>query len=150
MKQEFNQYLLSIGMTDSLIQRVESLFKIASSFVKSPIEDIFVTDLIDGEGKRIYLNLWFFAGSIWMEAKNFLTVIDIDQAILEENIKYWRVQMADYTFESANEKSRLSIDVNTDQLIICQFKATKENCDSLKALFIKRIVTPFIARNSGA
>ncbi len=139
MKKEFIQYILTIGMTDSLIHRVEELYNLYSRITDKLPDDIFVSEYIDKEGARHYENLWFFSGRYWMEAKNFLTKIDFDQANFEDYIRYWEVTASDYDFSRANDKSRLSVIVQTDIDLEAEFKASKENCDFLKTILLKRI-----------
>ncbi len=138
MKKEFLQYLATVGMTESLIHRVEEIHKIYLSILGQESEDIFVTDFLDQEGIRHYDSLWFFSNAYWMEAKNFLANYDLDYARIGDSVTYWQIQMTDYDFVKANEKSRISINVSSKSGIKCTFRGSKENCDFLKDIFLKR------------
>jgi hypothetical protein len=139
MDEKFYIYMRVIGLTDSLIKRVEQIFAFYSEIIKIKIDDIFITDYIDKEGARHYENLWFFSKDVWMEAKNFVTTDNFDMAILKGPLKYWRVEKTDYDFLKVTEKSRLLIESSINEDIESSFKAARENCDFLKQVFLTRI-----------
>ncbi len=58
MKDEFLEYLESIGMTKTLCKRVETIYAFYTEICPDEITDIFITDYIKEDGTREYQNLW--------------------------------------------------------------------------------------------
>jgi hypothetical protein len=75
-----------------------------------------------------------------MEAKNFVIQDNFDIAELPNHVTYCRIEKTEYDFINANDKSRLFIHVNTDRGVTCEFKASKENCDFLRKIFLNRLL----------
>jgi hypothetical protein len=141
MNMEFVAYLKAIGMTDILKQRVETIYDFYRKVCPEEIIDIFVTDFLNGDGGREYENLWFFSQSYTMEAKRFVSRDNFDMTPIRERIIYWSVEKQDYDFEKSTDKSKLHIQVNIDVDQIGDLKASKENCDYLKVIFQKYILS---------
>ena len=143
MKKEFIDYLESIGITSALQERIETIHEAYAQICTDEIKDIFVTDYIKGDGEREYVNLWFFSDNNCMEAKNFISADDLDITPLK-GIFYVRLLKTDYDFKKASEKSRLSVTClfgETTDSISGEFKASKENCDYLRNLIRKYLVS---------
>ncbi len=140
MKEEYSSYLKQIGITDLFYDRAKEVYEFYEKLYPEAIQDIFVTDYIDSEGKRQYENLWFFTSTMALEAKQFLTVDNFDSAPLKKKVKRWQVSRTEYTFTKATKKSRVSIRVELDFGNDCEFKASQDNCDYLRDIFIKHIV----------
>jgi hypothetical protein len=143
MKKQFSDYITAIGLTESLVKRVETIYDFYANLLKIDIEDIFVTDFIDKEGVRHYQNLWFFSKNYWMEAKGFVSSDNFDSMNIVSVIVYWVIEKTEYDFVKATEKSRLSINVHPSvfELPSTDFKASRENCDFLRDLFLKHIIS---------
>lgn len=54
MKQEFQEYLKSIGLTQTAIQKIETLYEYAKEICPDEIQDMFVTDYFQEDGSRMY------------------------------------------------------------------------------------------------
>lgn len=141
MKQEFVDYLESIGIkAGSLFDQIESIYEFYSEMCPDEIEDIFVTDYIDSEGKGEYENMWFFSGRYLMEAKGFAAgKDDFDIAPIKDRVERCAIQKQDYDFKEATDKSRLHLLFNLDTGAIADFKASKENCDALRDIILKHV-----------
>jgi len=140
MNNDFTAYLKTIGMTDILIKRVESIYNFYQGVSPEEITSIFVTDFIKEDGGREYENLWFFSKSNMMEAKGFISRDDFDMSPMLKHIIYWNVKKQDYDFQKATVKSRLHITIIVVYENIADFKASKDNCDYLKDIFQKHIL----------
>jgi hypothetical protein len=105
------------------------------------IDDVFVEDYIKEDATREYQDLWFFSKRYCLEAKNFLTQIDIDITPIKNRITYWTVTAQDFDFKKASDKSRLLLEFNLVQGVQGNLKAAKGNCDSLQAI-INQYVKP--------
>jgi len=140
MKEEFIKYLESIGLTETLCKRIETIYEFYKDVCPDEIADIFVTDYITEDGSREYENLWFFSEKYAMEAKQFITKDDFDITPIKNRIHYCRIQKWDYDFKKATEKSRLYLRCDQDTGMSCEFKASKENCDYLKDIILNYIL----------
>lgn len=142
MKTEFYSYLESIGLTDVSVKRIQEICQFYENILHrldDEIQDIFVTDFISKDETRQYENLWFFSKKYFMEAKLFLTQDDFDIAP-SVKIRYIDIKKQDYDFVKANEKSRLYIDYRFPYPSGGSFKASKNNCDYLKEIYLKHIL----------
>ena len=143
MRKEFIEYLESIGVTKPIQERIETIHADCVEICKDEMRDIFVTDYIKAEGEREYENVWFFSDNSVMEGKNFIRADDIDITPLK-GLFYVRFQKTDYDLKKATDKSRLLVTClfgeNTNS-IRGEFKASKENCDYLKKIILKYMVS---------
>src|SRR5690242_6989921 len=78
----FKEYLVGIDLTPPLIERVEKIHTECKKLGLDVDSDIFVTEIVDGEGKRNYQSLWLFGPEIGVEAKNFIGEDNYDQVRL--------------------------------------------------------------------
>ena len=131
MKEEYSSYLKQIGITGLFYNRAKEVYEFYEKLYPGAVQDVFVTDYIDSEGKRQYENLWFFTSTLAMEAKQFLTEDNFDSAPFKKKVKLWQVNRTEYNFEKASAKSRLSIRVELEYGNDCEFKASQDNCDYL-------------------
>jgi hypothetical protein len=140
MKKDFTDYLESIGITDPIIKRIEEICqfheRILTEGLKEEIVDIFVTDYILKDGTRQYENLWLFSKNYVMEAKLFIKQDDFDISPYVKLIDYLAIKKESYDFIKFNEKSKLYIEY-VSKTNSGEFKATKENCDYLRNIYLK-------------
>lgn len=88
----------------------------------------------------MFENLWFFTENYAMEAKQFPLQDNFDMLVFYKRITYWNIQKQDYDFKKATDKSRLYLHFKVDTLTEGSLKASKENCDYLKEIFLKYIL----------
>lgn len=141
MKKDFAQYLNGIGIVDLFYERAELVLQFYENLYPNEIEDLFVSEYIDNEGKRQYESLWFFSSRLAMEAKYFLAGDNFDATPVLERIKYWGLQKTEFDFENPTEKSRLTIEFSLVQNISGSLKASKEHCNHLYYIFKKYILS---------
>jgi len=140
MKEEFKKYLESIGITEALSNRIETIYEFYREICPDEITNIFVTDYIKEDGTRENENLWFFSQKYAMEAKLFIEKDDFDISPIRNRIYYWIVQKQNYDFKKAGEKSRLYLKFSLDTGVSGELKASKENCDYLRNIIREYIV----------
>ncbi len=139
MTKEFLKYLDSIDMRASL-ERIGDIYKFYKGISPYEITDIFVSVNIKNDGSREYENLKFFSEKYIMEAKQFLTNDNFDNTPIKNRIVHWELKKEYYDFIYAREKSKLYLNITLDTGAKCDFKASRENCDHLRDIFIKHIV----------
>ena len=140
MKEQFTEYLKSIGMSDVLIRRVETIHEFYRNIHPEEITGIFVTDFIKGDGNKEYESLWFFSKTHIMEAKLFISKDEFDMTPIQKKVTYWKIEKQDYDFVKATEKSRVNLQISFRNPIHGTLKASKENCDFFKDVFLKHIM----------
>lgn len=145
MKDEFLEYLESIGMTKTLCKRVETIYAFYTEICPDEIVDIFVTDYIKEDGTREYENLWFVSPKCCMEAHRFITKDHFDMDVIQGKIYSWEIEKQDYDFEKATAKSRLHLTFHMPHDRAGDLKAAKENCDHLKNIILKYVVPNIFA-----
>lgn len=140
MKKEFKKYLKSIGISNTLKKRIEEIYNFYQKVCSEEITTIFVTDYIKKDGTREYENLWFFSKKYAMEAKRFIGEDDFDMMQTQNRIHYWKIKKNNYDFEKPEEKSRLHLHIGLIHDLSGNFKASKENCDYLKKIFLEYVI----------
>lgn len=148
MKAEWATYLESIGIQELFLKRVEKVFDFYQKVYSDQIEDIFVSEYIDEDGNRQYESMWLFSTTSAMEAKNFLQEDNFDSTSLRKQVKYWSIKKTEYDFTKATTKSRMVLNFGLLSGISGLLKASKENCDPLKSLFMKYILPNAIENQS--
>jgi len=131
MEKKILAYLKDIGLTKELVDRVESLYTSYQSISSEEITDLFITDYLTKERKRIYENLWFFSENYIMEAKQFISQDNLDIAPNKKNIIYFQVEKKDYDLKKASEKSRINLNIRFGAILRGDLKASEKNCDYL-------------------
>jgi hypothetical protein len=144
MKEQFIAYLKSIGMEELLIERVAEIYQFYDNLLNTNLNDeildIFITDYITKEETREYENAWFFSKKYFMEARLFINEDDFDVNTISKELYYLRIKKENYDFLKSNEKSRLYIKFHAYQKGTGEIKASKENCDYLKKIYIKYLL----------
>ncbi len=140
MKEEFARYLDQLGMAQPFQNRIQEIVDFYEKYCSKGIADIFVSEYVDSDGKRQFENLWVFDDECFYEAKEFLTRDVYDLLRIKNRIEYWEMDKTEYDFEKASEKSRMSITVQTSYPTGGYFKASQENCDALRDIFVKHFI----------
>ena len=139
---KFIPYLKEIDIvTRALLKRIEYVYDLCSDMSPEKIEDIFVTDYIKADGTREYENLWFFSENYCLEAKKFLTQLNLDITSIKNRIIYWTVTAQEFDFKKASANSRLNLGFKTIQEIRGELKSAKNNCVYLQTIINKYVKT---------
>jgi len=140
MKTEWKTYLETIGIQGGFLKRVQKVLDFYQQVYPKQVEDVFVTEYFDKEGNRQYQNVWLFSSESVMEAKQFLTGDDFDSAPLRRQVRYWNIKKIKYNFRKASTESRMLLDFRLATGDRCELKASRENCDFLKDIFLKHVL----------
>lgn len=140
---KFNDYLKTIGMSNTLRDKVETIFNFYTEICKMEIKDLFVTDFFTSDGVRQYQNLWFFSDNSLMEAHDFVTTDKFDASPVSCNITRWELTKSDYDFYVTTDKSKLKIYIRFNVDTYGELNAAKENCAYLLKIFEKYILSNF-------
>jgi hypothetical protein len=137
MKAEFVAYLDSLEATDQVLTRVETILNFYKDLCPEDILDIFISEYIKKDGNREYQSLWLFSKRFMMEAKNFLIQDDFDIAPINNFVTYGDIQKNEYDFNTTSEGSRLFFKFSITDVVNGELKASKGNCNFLKAIILK-------------
>lgn len=144
MKEEFIKYLNAIGITtESLHKRIEQIYKECLEVCPEEIDDIFVEEYIKDDGSREIENVDFFSENYQFSANNFLTKDNYNLVRLKNKVILIKIHKQNYDLNKATEKSRINIHVTLEGMLGGDLKASKENCDYLKDIFIKYVKPNF-------
>lgn len=140
MKKKWRDYLKAIGFKKPYIDQASKVLEFYEEILADEIDDIFVEDFVDEAGERHYESMWVLTSNSLHEARDFLTKVDEDfDCVPGSDIIYWRLRKKDYDFQKATEQSRMSIDLIFADDVSGSMKASKENCDYLRNIFIKYV-----------
>lgn len=139
MKPEFEEYFKSIGITsDEYCRRIEEIMSFFLEFTEEEIDDIFVDEYIKEDGTRIYEGITLYSNSYDMAGLDFLTEDHFHFFLRKKKMEGFKIKKKNYDFKKATDTSRLNIEMFYDSRnLISDFKASKENCNHLKQIFLK-------------
>jgi hypothetical protein len=141
MDKKFVTYLESVGMTDILIKKAAAMHKVYCELCAEKITDIFVSEHLNEDGSRVYDSLWFFSENYFMESSEFTYKGNYDIAPMRKKITLCRVETQEYDFSGTTDKSRMFVKAQMELYVNCEFKASKNNCDHLRAI-LKKYISP--------
>jgi hypothetical protein len=145
MNANFLQYCEAVGLSNIQIPRVTQIYTEYGQIINQEIRDIFISEQTTPENAKLYISLWFFSDSHFMEAKNFLTTDDFDIAILKKRVKYVHFTKANFVFgQAATNASSFALDLQLSDLVNAQLRASQNNCVKLLDMYKKHILPNII------
>ncbi|WP_406660587.1 hypothetical protein V7O66_12195 [Methanolobus sp. ZRKC3] len=138
---DFLEYFEKIGIGVILQEKIEEIYNFYQNVCSEKIEDIFIDEYINADGERVYEDINLFSESFVMVSNNFIKLPDFFMCSLKNNVAFWAMEKIEYDFIEANEKSRMNLRVSFNSDANASFKGSKENCDHLKKIMMKYIVT---------
>ena len=143
MKEEFTEYLLGLGMTQPLVNRVEELIGVYRRLTIYEVEDIYVSEYMKKDGRREYEDLRIYSTDCYGLYREFLIN---DTIILSHytSINNVTIDRDNYDFSEAETNSKVtifSVFYSTEATMI--MKATGLNCNKIIQIFHKYI-KPYI------
>lgn len=143
MKTEHLTYLENLGISRVISSRIESIMGFYTSITPEDILDIFISEYLQEDGSRMYESLWLFSEHYAMEAKNFITSDNFDRVYLSKQVGRWQIEKTEYDFVNATDSSRMIISFSIEESglgITGKLKSSKQNCDSLKNIFLNYVL----------
>ena len=131
--EKHNTYLEKIGIPEGsdLYNKILYHYNFYFNDLEVTIDELFVSETINSEGNRIYLNLWFFNDTSLMEIKGFNSKDDYDQD-WKSSIIAWNFTRKDYdNIATPIDTSRALLKIFMDNGRQAEIKASKENCTHL-------------------
>lgn len=137
MKDEFNEYLKSLGATDVVLKRSEKVLELYSQLITDfDASKIFVSEDLNQDKKRVWRSLIIFTDRYMLEAKNFLSETDLDITYVIKSIDYMRMRFKDYDpGQPATIESRFRVDGYFVSEIDFELRASDKNCERLWQIY---------------
>jgi hypothetical protein len=139
MRQEWSQYIATVGMSTVVNEAIDKLAPIASLLSPESLEAIFISDHVNEEGQSQPTSAWFFSQRYALESKNVLSARDCDLVVLDNNVTYFTLRWRDYNFDTPSERSRLSLNFDTADGQVGDMQASGQNCFYLKEIFLAHV-----------
>lgn len=145
MKPQFQSYLLSLGMSPTLIGSIEGINEILAPIAGQEFQDIHVSEYLDSGGQRVFENIGFFTYTHIWGAAILPQLKYIDGIKLKDQILGWKITQENYNFISAEQSSQATLDIRYlgNGNIHTEFKASGPNCDHLFQI-VKKYIVPNI------
>lgn len=140
MKDSFVKYLKTLGITEPLQERIETIYGFFREICPAEITDIFVSEYIAKDGSREYQNLRFLSEKYAMLAADFINKDVFNIGGIFKNMTAIKMEKKDYDFKKSTEKSRMTLTIRYDYGATSTYKASKENCDYLRDIIRKYII----------
>jgi len=136
-------YYQLLSLTQPVRTRIESILAQIRAMCPEELKDIFVSDLVQQDGTRIYQSLWTFSDSFASEA--FLApdgVVSFDLVRHRANVTRIEIEMKDFGWDSPpTELSRLTINVSFTEGIRAHLQAAGLNCEMLRHVCVQYLST---------
>lgn len=141
MEEEFKNYLVEIGFTQILINRVEGILENIESLFSVEITDIFVENYFK-DSEQEYDALYLFSSNLCICADNFIVKDDFRVTYLTEHILTLKIMSKEYNIkdEEFNDNSKFVIFFSTDLDAYGDYKSAKNNCNYLKKILTKYLI----------
>lgn len=141
MTKDFSDYITSIGITTTALhERIADIYEFFNGIHPEEITDIFVDEYMKSDGAREYESITFFSKRFSMSASSFISADDFSVALIQKRIEYYSIKKENYDFKQATAESRFTIDAFLGGGTVVRLKASKDNCDYLKEIFLKYVI----------
>jgi hypothetical protein len=135
MTRRFQAYYDKIQVSEQHQNRDDEIFSKFAPILSEEVEDIFVTNIVDAQGTKIFNNLWFFTKSVFCESKSFLVQNNLD-FLRKEKMNYFEMSYQDI-HESKTELLMLKLYFQSP--IMAQLTATGSNLECLQQIILKHV-----------
>jgi hypothetical protein len=141
MKTEFSEYFKSIGITEPVLTRIETIMEYSSQVCPNDeVMDVFVSEYVEQDGTRKYEDLRLFCKKRHFVASDFINKDEFYVTDPLAKIIGIKFEAKDFDFKKATDKSRLRIRRFYSYESLSEFKASMQNCDHLMRIYEKYIL----------
>lgn len=144
MNDQANDYVRDIGVPQVFVERLDKLAHIAAYVCPEPIEDTFLSNIVDQDNKDVYDSAWFFSKNYALEAKEFSKTAKkymIDQLSIGDGVAYWEIEMEAFDLiDPPSHASRLKFTFLKQNSTMSQggiLVASGRNCAFLAGILTK-------------
>lgn len=151
MNDLITEYLKSFDppLPSPVVNRIEQVAAVFTMLRKGKEPDsLFLSDSIAPTGERLYESLWGFQGAFWMEARDFVKLLDVDISPYEQSIMYLGLKHDGLDpLGPATKDSKMRVEVETENSRYSLLTATGTNCDDLMKI-VKDLLIPALKPTS--
>jgi len=142
MDPRFVEYCSSLGLADTLIERVQWLYSHFAAFSQERIDRIFISDVIKEDRTREYLNLVLFSLHYVYDAINFVGAPRVTISPLR--FAHLGYAVSDFDFKSPTPDSRLFVQgfFHIGGSYSLELRASGSNCTSLVEVVKQCLMKP--------
>ena len=150
MNDGISSYLSSLGMSRPVEERVLQLLADYRELLGAEIKDAFISEYVSGEAGRVFESLFAFTDELIMEAKISEEAGDrLDFVPLRRSVRHWIIEKRDYDLRTAEEPSRISMEVWLADSRVANLRASGPNCAALVRIGATYIRPNLAALSSG-
>jgi hypothetical protein len=137
--EDFLAQLNTVTLSEPYLDRFGELLPVFLALCPEPIDIFFVSERHDAERGIVIDSLWAFSRNYWLEARDFLTKVDIDVA--PYRVSYLGMAANNYVpFGPSTKDSVLEVEVETGRRTYSFLSATGANCEYLASIVRERLV----------
>jgi len=126
--------------TEVASKRIAQLIGVARDFYLEPIQDIFVSEYRESDGRQVIRSVWMFSESQTMEFKNPLQEDNFDLAVIKGSVVWLVAERKDFDFVSWSGASRFTVKFKLASAIHGEFYASGKNCLELLRITRERML----------
>jgi len=134
MKTNPEEYLRSLGVVAKDVhQRFQQVLEYAEGISPEPIENLFFSEYINRDGARVHESLWLFSQDHLIEARDWLSIDDLNFLPLRHNIRdlHWRSSHVDLKNGKSGTEARANLDFKAGDEVAGTLRASGVNCSQL-------------------
>ena len=134
-------YLSELDASEEVLDRVELFLEISGGLLPSvDFTNIFITDALNEDGVRSFINLWLWDSNYMVEAHNFMFAEILDSALIGK-ITRWEVESQAYIPGQETAETRMTVTWTNAHKIRGTLTGTGNNCKFLTN-FIRDAIAP--------
>ncbi|HCG63240.1 MAG: hypothetical protein A2Y31_04130 [Spirochaetes bacterium GWC2_52_13] len=134
---DYIEYLERLGIRDeSTPKRVKQILDFYKEIYSGEEPKfLFVSEFLNGDGKREYTSLILFYNDIICEAKNFRTEYNLDANQFDPSTCYWNFKLSNIPTCEQSEIKSAYLNFYFSFNMSLELKATDDNCQNLLEIF---------------
>jgi len=133
------EYVKDMGGGISLIEKARNLSAIAEIICPETIEDFYLSEYEEEDGKRVLDSLWFFSKTYVVESKRILLEeSNLDLMCIKKYLDRIEIDFSNYEPTKATDESSLSVFARIGSDVL-SLQASGLHCDYLWEMFSKYI-----------
>lgn len=138
MNQEMTDYCARLDLTTTVLERVELSLVAFDYLSDEPTLEIFLTDRLDSNSQREFVDMWGFTASYLLWSRDFLHDLNADVSPYLSSVTYVGIQYEELPFKGeASSAARITAEVQTAGRIYNELFATGANAGELRRLIDK-------------
>ncbi|NQU06535.1 MAG: hypothetical protein HQ568_10610 [Calditrichaeota bacterium] len=145
MKDQFNEYLLSLDAPKPIFEIVRHTIRIAEELCGEEVIDIHISDSLKGDNLPEFDELEMFTKHFILSRRLLDKDTNIQLGTISGNVKAFQIVSSNFDFNDIEKNSTMRIGIKFDYSdSLYTLYSTGQNCDHLKEM-IKRYIKPNLA-----